>query len=155
MAAPLNLAVADIRWPDQAALAGIKHLNRLEQVLAARQARQQGVDDCLMLNAQGQTVSTTVGNLFVYTQGNLLTAPIAQCGIAGTRRQRLMEHWAPAIDLAVEEAALTGTLIENADELFITNSLVGLRPVATAMGRSWHEFPLCSALFEQYRGEMV
>jgi len=155
MASPMTLAVAKIRWSDQPALAGIKHLNRLEQVLAARQARLEGADDCLMLNSAGHAISTTAGNLFVSSDGELLTAPLTHCGIVGTRRQRLIEQWAPALQLQVREAALTPDIMDRAQEMFVSNSLMGLRPVANTPGTTWDGHPVCSALFEQYRGDLL
>ena len=150
-----QLALASIRWSSQPALAGLKHLNRLEQVLAAAQAREAGADEALMLGQQGNAISVSSGNLFIVTGGRLLTPAIVDSGIAGTRRRRVMELWAPAIGLAAEEATLSTADLESADEVFYSNSLVGLRPVASFGGRQWLDHPVCEALYSQYLGEMV
>lgn len=150
-----ELALANMRWSSQPALAGLKHLNRLEQVLAAAEARDAGADEALMLGQQGNVISVSSGNLFLVTGGVLLTPVIADSGIDGTRRRCVMTHWAPAIGLAVEEATLTTADLESADEVFYSNSLVGLRPVASFGNRRWLHHPVCEALYCQYRNEIA
>ncbi len=74
-----------------AALAGIKHLNRLEQVLAQREAAAQGWEEALMCSSAGEVVSGSMSNLFVCRHGEWLTAPLTQCGVAGVMREMVME----------------------------------------------------------------
>jgi len=150
MLPPLALVVADIRWPTQPALAGIKHLNRLEQVLAARQARLQGVDEALLLDEHEQLVSATAANLFIVAGEALLTPPLGDCGIAGTRRSLVLERLAPALGLAVREESVTLSRLREAREVFICNSLVGLRPVGRLGATGWQDHSRCRALFERY-----
>lgn len=150
MAGALNLIQSRICWPEQPALAGIKHLNCLEQVLAANQARKAGADDCLMLDQGGRVVSISTGNVFVYKDGSLLTPPMDRCGIVGTRRERLREKWAPSLGLKVREAPIELTQLEGAQEVFVTNSIIGLRPVGRFGNGQWSEHPLCAALFQCY-----
>ena len=152
---PLVLSTADIGWPEQPALSGVKHLNRLEQVLAAAQAQREGVDDCLMLDRDGNAVSTTSGNLFLCVDDTLLTPPLGRCGIAGTRRELVMRKWAPSIGLSVAEQHIEPTMITRAQEVFVSNSLIGLRPVASVPGVNWSGHALCEALFQRYREDLV
>lgn len=154
MAAPANLSLASTRWPSQPMLAGLKHLNRLEQVLAARECQLAGADEVLMLNQSGAAVSVAAGNLFALHGERLLTPSLDDCGIAGTRRQLLLQRWAPAIGLDVEVVTLTVRQVETADEVFYSNTLVGLRAVASFGERSWHSHDVCEALFRQYEGDI-
>ena len=154
MAAPAKLCLANTRWPTQPALAGLKHLNRLEQVMAAREYRLAGADEAVMLDQQGRVVSVVAGNLFLSLDGRLLTAALDQCGIAGTRRDLVMRRWAPALGLEVVEGTLTLEQLEAADEAFFCNSLIGLRPVARFQQRSWTSHPVCEALYQQYQGDL-
>ena len=88
------------------ALAGIKHLNRLEQVLAQRAAAQAGVDEALQASEAGEIVAGTMSNVFV-VQGDLwLTPPIVHCGVAGVMRSLVLST-APELGLRVREAPLT------------------------------------------------
>lgn len=150
MAAPAQLCLASIKWASQPALAGLKHLNRLEQVLAARESRDAGTDEAVMLGQADQVVSVTAGNLYLVSNGEVLTAPLDTCGIEGTRRSLLMARWAPAAGIKVREAALDLQQLETADEVFYSNSLLGLRPVASFGQRSWSSHEVCTALFGQY-----
>jgi 4-amino-4-deoxychorismate lyase len=155
MGSPAVLVAATVCWPTQPALAGLKHLNRLEQVLAAREYRLAGADEAVMLNQSGQPVSVVAGNLFLVTSKGLLTAPLHRCGIAGTRRELIMERWGPALGLAIEETPLTLQQLATADELFYSNSLVGLRPVASFGGRTWASHAVCEALYRLYREDIA
>lgn len=154
LASPAVLGLANLRWSDQPALAGLKHLNRLEQVLAARECREAGTDEAVMLDQAGAVVSVVAGNLFVVHDGTLLTAPLDKCGIAGTRRALVMQRWAPALGLAVREEPISIGQLETADEVFFSNSLVGLRPVARFGPATWTSHAICEALYRQYQDEL-
>lgn len=151
MAAPASLALADIRYATQPALAGLKHLNRLEQVLAAAQAAAAGTDEALMLDQAGQVVSVASGNIFALRDGVLYTPPLHACGIAGTRRRLIMQQLAPACGLQVREEAVTVDQFAQCEEAFYSNSLVGLRPIGRCRERTWHSHAACQALFQRYR----
>lgn len=153
MAAPAALHLADIRLGTQPALAGLKHLNRLEQVLAAAQYAKAGLDEAVMLDQQGRIISVVAGNLFIVAGGEILTPGLGHCGVRGTRRELVMQRWAPAIGLAVRECELGIAQLEQADEAFYSNSLIGLRPVASFARRRWSTHTTCDRLYDQYRQE--
>lgn len=113
----------------QPALAGVKHLNRLEQVLARRElAAHDGWQDGLMCDAAGNVIEATQGNLFVARGGALLTPALDGGGVAGIIRGMLIET-APSLGIACEAATLSRTMVETADEAFICNSIVGILPL--------------------------
>ena len=155
MSTATDLSLATVRWPAQPALAGLKHLNRLEQVLAAAEYRAAGTDEAVMLGQSGQLVSVVAGNLFLLHEDRLSTPALLDCGIAGTRRRLVMERWAGPLGLAVRESSLSLYDLESADEAFYCNSLLGLRPVASFGKRHWRSHTVCRALFEQYRNELL
>jgi 4-amino-4-deoxychorismate lyase len=152
---PATLSLATMRWPTQPALAGLKHLNRLEQVLAAAERRAAGTDEAVMLDQSGRLVSVVAGNLFLLHEDRLQTPLLTDCGIAGTRRRLVMEQWAGALGLPVQESALGLQDLEAADEVFYCNALQGLRPVASFGRRHWSSHTVCQALFDQYQGELL
>jgi 4-amino-4-deoxychorismate lyase len=154
MAVPASVSLATIRWPSQPALAGIKHLNRLEQVLASAERRDKGTDEAVMLDQQGQLVSVIAGNLFLVQGKRLLTPVLDACGIAGTRRQLVMQHWGPRLGLQAQAMPLSLESLTSADEVFFTNSLLGVRPVARFGEHQWHTHPVCQTLFELYRNDL-
>ncbi|HQU16317.1 MAG: aminodeoxychorismate lyase [Chromatiales bacterium 21-64-14] len=110
------------------ALAGIKHLNRLEQVLARAEWDDPAIPEGLMLDLHGRVVEGTMSNLFLVRDGTLITPDLARCGVAGVVRAIILEQAAArgipcqVRDVAAEE--LTG-----AEEIFLCNSLIGIWPV--------------------------
>lgn len=154
MREPAALSVASVRLATQPLLAGIKHLNRLEQVLAAAQATTQGVDESLLLDQSGNLNSVTAGNLFLVRKGQLLTPPLQDCGVEGTRRRLIIDKWAPSMGLAVSEEKLTVGDLESIEEVFYCNSLLGLRAVARIEQYTWDNHTISTALFQRYRSEL-
>jgi 4-amino-4-deoxychorismate lyase len=115
-------------------LAGLKHLNRLEQVLAQRDALAHGWQEVLMRSSAGEVVCGSMSNLFVCNEGEWLTAPVTQCGVAGVMRALVLET-APRLGITVRVAALTERDVEAARALFVTNVRLGLQPVHWYQGR--------------------
>lgn len=128
----ITLYRTSFRLAAQPALAGIKHLNRLEQVLAS--AHWSGrADEGLVEDDQGRPLSGTRSNLFWVKDGVVRTPALERCGVAGRMRERVL---AAADDLGHARRVAAGTWrdLERADEVFVTNSLVGVWPVR-ALGR--------------------
>lgn len=152
LSSPANLGIAEIRLASQPFLARIKHLNRLEQVIATMQARAQGKDECIVLNHQDHIVSAITGNIYLVRNGVILTPSLETSGVAGTRRQLIMQNWACAIDMTVKETKLSLADLTSADEIFFSNALLTVRPVGTVGHLHWTDHSVCTALFEQFLG---
>ena len=148
-----SLGIASTRWATQPLLAGIKHLNRLEQVLAASERAASAVDEMLMLDQDNCVVSVISGNIFALYNRTLVTPPLQDNGVRGTRRQLLIERWATAVGLTVDVRKIDIDQLLLADEVFYTNALVGLRPIAALEERCWPSHPVCESLHACYRGE--
>jgi len=147
---PAHLGLATMRWGTQPELAGIKHLNRLTQVLAARERQAGGLDEVVMLDQQGAVISLSAANLFIYDGDQLLTPALGHCGIQGTRRHLVLERLGPALGLQIRESTLSLQQLESAIEVFYCNALVGMRPVASFGSKAWSSHPVCSALHRLY-----
>jgi len=117
------------------ALAGIKHLNRLEQVLARSEWDDGALDEGLMQDDRGQVISATQANLFARVDGRWVTPRLDECGVAGVMR-RAFRHWQDGRGEAVEERTLGMADIERASALILTNALIGAWPVRELAGRS-------------------
>jgi 4-amino-4-deoxychorismate lyase len=115
-------------------LAGLKHLNRLEQVLAQRAAASAGVDEVLMCGGDGEVVSGSMSNLFLVQGGTLLTPPLLQCGVAGILRSLVLEL-APQLGFAVRVTPLSAQQLAEAPALFVTNVRLGVQAVHWYEGR--------------------
>ncbi len=131
-AAPITLRWCDTRMAIQPALAGIKHLNRLEQVLARAEWRDPDIHEGLMLDTDGQVGCATAANVFALVDGRWLTPPVRRRGVAGVARAWVLGH-APA----AAEAELSPAQVESADALFLCNAVRGILPVGRLGDRSW------------------
>jgi 4-amino-4-deoxychorismate lyase len=110
------------------ALAGIKHLNRLEQILARAEWTDSTIQEGIMLDMNGAVIEGTMSNIF-YIQNNMLyTADLLYVGVAGIMRSIIISL-ANAHKLKVVEQHFTQTDLLAAEEVFICNSIIGLWPV--------------------------
>lgn len=109
-------------------VAGLKHLNRLEQVLARREWDDPDIPEGLMLDDTGRVVEGTMTNLFVQRGKRLITPAVDRCGVAGVMRGMVMEL-AHEAGLELEQGRLTLNDLDNADGLFVTNAIIGIWPV--------------------------
>jgi 4-amino-4-deoxychorismate lyase len=121
---------------DQPILAGLKHLNRLEQVLARREWHDELIAEGLLRNPRGHVVCGTMSNLFAASAGRLLTPRLDRSGVAGTVRAWILE-WARRAAVPCEEIELNVEDLLRADEVFLTNAIVGLWPVTRLDDRQW------------------
>lgn len=111
-------------------LAGIKHLNRLEQVLGADEVARAGAQEGLMLDTEGDLVAGTRGNVFLLQNGGLLTPPLGLSGIQGIMREVLLEV-APTLGFPTTLQRLTLEDLERCEGVALTNSVRGLQVVET------------------------
>jgi 4-amino-4-deoxychorismate lyase len=118
-------------------LAGIKHLNRLEQVLA-RAELSGAFAEGLMTDESGQVIEGTMTNLFAVVDGVLRTPELSGCGVEGVMRAMVLER-ARELGIAVAITPLTRAELRRASEVFLTNSLIGLWPVQRVQDR---EYPI-------------
>ncbi len=128
------------RMAVQPLLAGIKHLNRLEQVLARAEWNDPGIHDGILCDREDRVVCTTSANLFARIEGRWLTPTVANCGVAGTIR-----GWLLAQGAAVE-AELSQAQVSHAEVLFACNALRGILPVRRLGQHDWPAHPEVLAL---------
>ncbi|MDH5546000.1 MAG: aminodeoxychorismate lyase [Gammaproteobacteria bacterium] len=114
-------------------LAGIKHLNRLEQVLARREWDDPEIHEGIMLDVDGMVIEGISSNIFLLHQGLLLTPKLDRSGVTGIMRQLLMEI-AQQQGLRCEISTVNKEALISADAVFLTNSLMGMRPVSRIIG---------------------
>ena len=124
----VRMHVCKVRLGHQLLLAGIKHLNRLENVLAASEWHDQDVPEGLLSDISGNIISGTRSNLFML-RGNILYTPnLSRCGVAGVQRDRVMD-WSKQHGVTCKIADFHMEELVLADEIFLVNSVFGLWPV--------------------------
>ena len=111
-------------------LAGIKHLNRLEQVLASAEWPAPRFFEGLMQDLDGMLIEGTRSNLFVLRRGVLTTPDLTRCGVAGIVRQAVITA-VTARGIAVRVEPLPLAELEDAEEVFICNAVIGLRVLSS------------------------
>ncbi len=113
---------------ENSALAGMKTLNRLEQVMARAEWRTPDIAEGLMMTEAGHVVCGTQSNLFLVRHGALLTPPVDRCGVSGVMRRVILEE-AGRLGIAVQTPVVTVAALATATELFVSNSLQGIGPI--------------------------
>ncbi len=135
----IKARLCHLRLSQQPRLAGIKHLSRLENVLAAGECSDAEIVEGLLMDADGNVIEGVRSNLFAVLDGALATPSLLGCGVAGIQRDRVIA-WAKANNLPLEIRALNWDEVINADELFIVNSLIGVWPIRELEQSRWTDF---------------
>ena len=134
--AGIRARICALRLGIQPALAGIKHLNRLENVLARREWDGPEIAEGILLDRDGNVIGGTMTNLFMVENGALVTPELVRCGVAGVTRERIIGH-AAASGMACRPEDVTTERLLAADELFVTNSIIGVWQIRELGDRAW------------------
>lgn len=141
----VNLHLCNIRLAHQPKLAGIKHLNRLENVLARMEWTDSSIADGLLLDNRNCVVECTMSNIFARFDRTLLTPDLSHCGVAGVTRQRILEM-APRLGYRTEISELPMSRFMQAEEVVICNSLLGAVQVRSCNRQEWPKVNLAGNL---------
>ena len=137
--------VCNTRLGHNPALAGIKHLNRLEQVLARQEWDDADIMEGLLRDSSGYLIEGTMSNVFLVREGCLLTADLQRCGVAGIMRTLILEL-AKQLSIDVKISHVEMKHLQQADEVFICNSLMGIWPVVAVDARAYTKGPITTRL---------
>lgn len=132
----VSLYVCETRLAHQPRLAGIKHLNRLENVLARMEWNDPTITDGIMLDADNNVIECTSANIFARFGDVLLTPSLHQCGVAGVTRQRIM-NIAHLLSLKIAVETFNVEKLLSADEAMICNSLYGAWQIREIQHKTW------------------
>lgn len=124
------------RLPSQPRLAGVKHLNRLENVLARAEWSDHAIPEGLMLDEGDNIIGGTMTNLFIVEDGKLLTPELTRCGVAGVTRERVLDA-ARKHGVACREEPITEARLSEAQEALLVNSVIGVWQIRECAGSSW------------------
>ncbi|MCL5801850.1 MAG: aminodeoxychorismate lyase [Gammaproteobacteria bacterium] len=128
-------------------LAGIKHLNRLEQVLARTEWDDPDIPEGLMLDQTGSVIEATQSNLFIVKGGRLLTPDLSSSGVAGIMRACIIEI-AAKLSIPCTVTRLTLTEVQAAEEAFLCNSLIAVWPIRVIAGTVLKPGPITALIYE-------
>lgn len=133
------------RLAEQPLLAGLKHLNRLEQVIARSEWQDTEHAEGLMRDTSGRIIEAVYSNLFLIEGDVLRTAELGRCGVAGVMRAELLDQ-ARAAGISVEMTDLQMSDLAQASEVFVCNSVYGVWPVRAFEQQNWPVGPLTRKL---------
>jgi 4-amino-4-deoxychorismate lyase len=131
----VRVRTAKLRLGENPALAGLKHCNRLEQILARQEWTDPGIAESLLFSSSGRLVSGTMSNVFIVEGSRLRTPRLDLCGVAGVMRRVVLRE-AERAGISVQEDVLGVEDVHKASELFLTNARIGLWPLRELDGRA-------------------
>lgn len=126
----VSVRICSLRLGHQPLLAGIKHLNRLENVLARQEWDDHAIAEGLLADADGWLVEATSMNVFWQRNGELFTPSLTHCGVAGTLRAALLDQG------KVREAVISLEALRDVERLWVANSVQGVWPVNTLLSET-------------------
>lgn len=110
-------------------LSGLKSNNKAIQVIGSIYAKENDFDNCLVLNTNKSVIEALNGNLFLVKGDKIKTPPLEDGCLKGVMRKQILELLAKDVNLFVEEASISPFELQKADELFITNVILGIVPI--------------------------
>ena len=110
----------------------VKSLSYLDNILAKKEAFQQGYDEAILLNTQGNIADGSISNIFVIIGDEIFTPPVKDGALPGVVRSMLLE------DFQIEERVLSLQELMDAEEVFLTNALMGIRPLTKLNNKTYH-----------------
>ena len=124
-----RLAICETLLSENQQLSGIKHLNRLEQVLASHECYINHYSDCVLLNPNGLIIESVSSNIFIWKNQKLFTPNLDLSGIKGVTREKIIEL-AKEMSIPIEIGPMTINALKTAEAIFLTNSVKPIQPVA-------------------------
>ena len=143
----VKITICKTRLACNRRLAGIKHLNRLEQILASSEWDDRDIVDGVMLDKDQHVIEGTHSNLFWVYEGNLYTPSLAECGVEGVMRNVILQL-AEELHFTVMIAHYFIEDLMSADEIFITNSIHGVWPVRQIDQHAYTPGPVTKQLMD-------
>jgi 4-amino-4-deoxychorismate lyase len=141
-----------IRLAEQPALAGVKHLNRLENVLARGEWTDAAIAEGIMCDAHGQVIEGTMSNVFLLERDRLITPALERCGVEGVQRERLIAM-ASKICGGCEIGTVSPERLLAAEQVYLVNSVIGAWWVAALEARRWERCALTPMLQAALRAD--
>ena len=142
------------RLARQPRLAGIKSLNRLEQVLARNEWTDRSVFEGLTCDTAGTLICGTMSNVFIVTDNEIVTPDLSHAGVAGIMRRKVIET-AHRQDIPVAVRPIPVEALDAAGEVFLTNSQFGVLPVSRVDDRAFAVGALTQSLMAMLSNEGI
>lgn len=133
----VELVICETKLGLNPLLAGMKHNNRLEQVLIKHELEERQAIDGIVLDLNDNVIETSMANIFWVKDNILYTPSLTMSGVSGVMRRHIIQL-AQQASLTIKEETSALSAVMNADEIFMSNSLLGIAPVIQIAGTSQH-----------------
>jgi 4-amino-4-deoxychorismate lyase len=150
----IRVTVCNTRLGINPALAGIKHTNRLEQILARAELQKTGYMEGILLDQQGYVTEGTMTNLFMVKDTLIKTPKIDKAGVSGVMREIIMEYLNQS-GYKIRETRLKPQELQQADELFLTNSVIGVWPVKSCAEKDYPSLTIAQHAHQYLRHQYL
>ena len=141
----VKVRTVQLRLGENPRLAGLKHCNRLEQILARMEWAQTDAAEGLLFSHSGNLVSGTMSNVFLVRASAVLTPRLDLCGVAGVMRRVILRE-AQRVGVPIQECVLGAADLEGAEEVFLSSALAGILPVNSIDQRGLSIGPITRSL---------
>jgi 4-amino-4-deoxychorismate lyase len=152
----VSVRICDLPLSESPALAGLKHLNRLENILARAEWKDEYAEGFLF-NQQGYLIEGTMSNIFLVKNNQLITPELSRSGVAGVMREFIMTG--SSLSISCQQKNILMDELLSADEIFVCNSVIGIWPVIQLHTNPIKNFmvgkitrELQAALYRDYQG---
>jgi branched-chain amino acid aminotransferase len=147
-----NIIVSTIKRNEFSPLSNIKSLNYLDNILALQEAKRNVADEALLFNTRDHLACATTANVFMVKDNTLYTPPLKDGALPGIMRNQIF-ILAEALKIKIEESSINLEQLKTTDEIFLTNSLVGVRPVSCFYGKGLSQ--TLTIMFKQCLDEYI
>jgi aminodeoxychorismate lyase len=144
-----SLVTSSFRLPASDALAAFKSTSKVLNVLARSEAEANGADEALLLNTNGEVAETASGNLFWVYRDKICTVPTGRGVLPGITRAVVLEI-CQSLGLETSKRVIKPEMLRNAEGLFVTQSALGVIPVASFDGLPVAPSPLTDQIASAY-----
>jgi aminodeoxychorismate lyase len=149
-----TLATSSFRVPASDPLAAFKTMNKLTHVMARIEAIGMGADEALLLNTKGEVAETAGGNLFWISRNQVCTAPIGCGALPGITRAVVLEI-CQSLGIQADQRVIKPGALRKSEGIFVTQSALGIVPVAALDGKPVASSPLVDRIRRAYCGMLV
>jgi len=145
----VRLSLCDHKLPDNPRLAGIKHLNRLDQVLAQNSIKKPFYHEGIVFGTRSEVIECVSSNIFIIKNGSIFTPSLDKAGVQGVMRETIISVIAPALNSVVQIEKIMLADLMVADEVFICNSVFGVWPVMAIHVKEYLAGKITSAIQQE------
>ncbi|WP_374550290.1 aminotransferase class IV [Flavobacterium sp.] len=118
-------------------ISSLKTTNKIIQVVASVFAKENGFDDCILINDEKNVVETISGNIFMALDNQIITPPVSDGCLNGIMRKQVINELKSSTDFNVIENSISPFDLQKADELFLTNVITGMQPITKYRKKSY------------------